>query len=263
MAGAAVLAALGALRSGAGYLHVACAAKLVPALTQAIPTAILHAFGDASRKTLSMDDVPAMLDLANACQSVVIGPGLGNPAHVAPWIPELLHQLRQGLPKLPIVLDADGLNHFVAGGVDWRLCTASMILTPHAGEAARLLGLENAEAIQADRVGAIQNLTSRCPAAFVLKGANTLIGQEGRETAVNSSGNVGMATAGSGDVLSGHLGALLAAGLAPFDAAQLGVYLHGRAGDRFAQEWGTDGLTASDLAQWISKAMQEWRTQAS
>ena len=263
MAGAVVLAAEGALRSGAGYVHVACPAKLVPALTQAIPAAILHAFGNASREILSKDDVPAMLGLAKTCQSLVIGPGLGNPAGVTPWIPEFLQQLHQSLPDLPIVLDADGLNHFVAGGTDWRLCTHGMILTPHPGEAARLLGLEDAQIVQANRKAALHKLTAHCTATMVLKGANTLIGCKGEETSVNSSGNVGMATAGSGDVLSGHLGALLAIGLAPFDAARLGVYLHGRAGDLFAEEWGTDGLTASDLALWISKAMQEWRTQTS
>ncbi|MDA0667635.1 MAG: NAD(P)H-hydrate dehydratase [Planctomycetota bacterium] len=259
MAGAVVLAAEGALRSGAGYVEVACAARLVPSLTKAIPAAILHACGEDQRETLHVDDIPDLLGWAEKCQSVVIGPGLGDPGQAAPWIPQLLNGLQEEQPHLPIVLDADGLNHFAAAGLDWSLCSAQMILTPHPGEAARLLQLENAQVIQADRKRAMQKLTELCAATILLKGAHTLIGCKGEETTVNSSGNVGMATAGSGDVLSGHLGALLAAGLPPFAAARLGAYLHGRAGDMFAQEWGTDGLTASDLALWISKAMSEWR----
>ena len=259
MAGAAVLAAEAALRSGAGYVEIVSAARLVPALTQAIPSAILHPCGEDAREVLAAVDIPNILHWAKGCQSVVIGPGLGSVKEGEAWIPELLNALHSSFPTLPIVLDADGLNHFAAAGLDWNLCTANMILTPHPGEAAGLLQLANAKAVQADRQSAVQKLTAHTSATILLKGAQTLIGRKGEETEVNLSGNVGMATAGSGDVLSGHLGALLAAGLPPFDAARLGAFLHGRAGDLFAEEWGTDGLTASDLAHWISKAMSEWR----
>ncbi|MFK5956465.1 MAG: NAD(P)H-hydrate dehydratase [Planctomycetota bacterium] len=260
MAGAAVLAAEGALRSGVGYVEIACAARLVPAFTKALPAAILHPLGSDDRETLLHEDVPQLLRFANSCQAVVIGPGLGPPAGASPWVPQLLKQLQQAQPKLGIVLDADGLNHLAVSAAGLQLCGPSMLLTPHPGEAARLLHLSHAAAVQADRNLAMEKLTHASSATFLLKGENTLIGAKGKETAVNPSGNVGMATAGSGDVLSGHLGALLAFGLAPFDAARLGAYLHGRAGDLFAAQWGTDGLTASDLAHWLSKAMQEWRT---
>jgi len=259
MAGAAVLAAEGALRSGAGYVEIACAARLVPALTQAIPAAILHPFGADDRERLGLEDVPQLLQYANTCQAVVIGPGLGKACASTPWIPQLLAALQLAHSQLGIVLDADGLNHLAASDLGLPACASSMLLTPHPGEAARLLHLESAAAVQADRKGAMQKLTQSCAATFILKGAHSLIGVKGKETAVNSSGNVGMATAGSGDVLSGHLGALLAAGLRPFDAARLGAYLHGCAGDLFVAQWGSDGLTASDLALWLSRAMREWR----
>ena len=259
MAGAAALAAEAAFRSGAGYVDVACAARLVPALTQAIPSAILHPCGEDAREALAAEDIPKLVEWSSKCHSVVIGPGLGLAKGSTPWIPELLSAFHESLPTLPIVLDADGLNHFAEAGLDWKLCTANMILTPHPGEAARLLQFATAQGVQADRPAALQKMTAHTSATILLKGAQTLIGCKGKETEVNLSGNVGMATAGSGDVLSGHLGALLAFGLPPFDAARLGAYLHGRAGDLFAQEWGPDGLTASDLAHWISKAMSEWR----
>ena len=259
MAGAVALAAEGALRSGAGYVEIACPAILVPALTQAVPAAILHPMGEDACIRLGPGFLPRFLACAVRCDAVVIGPGIGAFMKDYPWIPKLLLSLQEEYEQLPIVLDADGLNHLAASGAGVEICGPSVLLTPHPGEAARLLGYADASRIQADRHAAVEALTSRCSATVLLKGAGTLIGQHEQETTLNPSGNVGMATAGSGDVLSGHLGALCAMGLSPFDAARLGAYLHGFAGDLFAAEWGADGLTASDLALWLSKAMASWR----
>lgn len=260
MAGAAALTAQAALRSGAGYVHLASPAILGPALTQAVPAAILHLMGEDQCIRLGPGFRPLLLNLAEQADAIVLGPGLGGPLPDYPWIAAFLTELQAAHPQLPIVLDADGLNHLAASEEGLALCGPSMVLTPHPGEAARLLDWRNAGAIQADREQAMEQFTERTEATVLLKGAGTLIGQRDRETVVNPSGNVGMATAGSGDVLSGHLGALCAAGLSPYDAARLGAYLHGHAGDLFAAEWGTDGLTASDLTLWISKAMSAWRS---
>ncbi|MCP4093513.1 MAG: NAD(P)H-hydrate dehydratase [Planctomycetes bacterium] len=258
MAGAVALAATAALRSGAGYVEVVCPASLLPALTKAVPAAMVHCCGDSDRQQLQSADLATMLELAQRCQAVVLGPGLGAPSESI-WLPQLLSELQSQQPELPVLIDADGLNHLAASNVDLGICTPHMILTPHPGEAARLLGWSSAADVQQDRSAAIAAFSAKTAATVVLKGAGTLVQQQESPCWQNQSGNVGMATAGSGDVLSGHIGALLAAGLEPREAARLGVYLHGLAGDMFVAEWGHDGLTASDLAMWISKAMQKWR----
>jgi NAD(P)H-hydrate epimerase len=258
MAGAVALAATAALRSGAGYVEVICPASLLAALTEAVPAAMVHGCGAPDREFLLAEDLPVMLELAIRCQAVVVGPGLGVSSE-QPWLPQLLNGLQGQQPELAVLVDADGLNRLAASDVDLAICTPQMILTPHPGEAARLLGWSSADKVQEDRIAATAALSAKTQAVVVLKGAETLVQQQGAPCWSNSSGNVGMATAGSGDVLSGHVGALLASGMEPLQAARLGVYLHGFAGDMFSAEWGSDGLTASDLAMWISKAMRCWR----
>jgi len=257
MAGAVALAATAALRSGAGYVEIVCPASLLASLTEAVPAAMVHVCGSSSCEQLEAAHIPIMLEYAARAQSVVIGPGLGAvPSEV--WLPQLLAELQKQLPALPLLLDADGLNHLAAAHA-LSTCTANMILTPHPGEAARLLDLPSSAAVQKNRSAIAQVLSEASQAVIVLKGAGTWVAQQGHPQWQNHSGNVGLATAGSGDVLSGHIGALLAGGLSPFEAARLGVYLHGTAADSFAEEWGPDGLTAMDLPLWISKEMKTWR----
>ena len=258
MSGAVALAATAALRSGAGYVEIICPATLLPSLTESVPAAMVHRCGDSKQQQLQAADLPTMLALAARCQAIVIGPGLGAP-HAPFWLPQLLTKLQATQPDLPVLIDADGLNQLAASNVDLGICTPNMILTPHPGEAARLLGWSSAAVVQKDRAAAIATLSKMTGATIILKGAGTLVQQQSNTCWQNSTGNVGMATAGSGDVLSGHIGALLASGLEPIQAARLGVHLHGLAGDLYAAEWGMDGLTASDLAKWISKAMRLWR----
>jgi len=262
MAGAVALSATAALRSGCGYVEIVCPWILLPALTAAVPAAMVQTCGAADRKQLGLEDVGTILEVAARADAVVIGPGLGA-APGDPWVPHLLQQLQESYPALPVLLDADGLNQLAATYVNLDICGSNLILTPHPGEAARLLHWQSATMVQADRVATISALTAASAAAVLLKGAGTLVHQRGQPCWQNHSGNAGMATAGSGDVLSGHIGALLASGLPVYDAARLGAYLHGRAGDLYAAAWGMDGLTASDLAQWLSKAMLEWRTHPS
>ncbi len=258
MAGAVALAATAALRSGAGYVEVVCPHGILPALTEAVPAAMVHTNGDAGQRQLEGSSIDTILEVAARSDALVIGPGLG-PSPETAWVPQLLEALQSQDPEIPILLDADGLNQLAATDVDLNICSSNMILTPHPGEAARLLGWDSASLIQADRDAAMTQLMSACDSVVLLKGAGTLIGQRQLGVKLNRSGNSALATAGSGDVLSGHVGALLAAGITPFDAARLGAYLHGRAGDMYAAEWGQDGLTASDLAKWLSKSMREWR----
>ncbi len=255
MAGAAALAAEAALRGGAGSAVIACPGSITPDLTAALPAAILLPCGDAARASLLREDLPRLLEAARAAEAVVCGPGLGAAAQAQEWLPALL-QARGGTPA---VVDADGLNALArAGNGALAALDAATILTPHPGEAARLLGWsEGAARVQADRAAALAALTRLTPAVVVLKGAGTLAGQRGRPVWRNPTGNPGMATAGAGDVLAGLIGALGARGLGPWDAARLGAWLHGRAGDLVAAQIGEDALIASDLARALGAAELE------
>jgi NAD(P)H-hydrate epimerase len=167
--------------------------------------------------------------------------------------------------ELPMVVDADGLNHLV-GQVDViAAARAPVVLTPHPGEAARLLGTTAAE-VERARVPAVRRLAEMARAVVVLKGARTLV-CDGRPdgdglTTINPTGNPGLATAGTGDVLTGIIGALLAQGLPAPAAARLGVYVHGAAGDRVRDRIGPWGVVASDLVTEIAPAMNELSSQA-
>ncbi|MFZ5723741.1 MAG: NAD(P)H-hydrate dehydratase [Pseudomonadota bacterium] len=233
-AGAALLAAEAAARSGAGLVSVATRPEHVTAFVTRRPELMVRAVTQ-----------PAALEplLARATVAVV-GPGLGTEA----WGRSLLACALQS--RLPLVLDADALNLIAAGAPDAfaaRRRDPQWVLTPHPGEAGRLLGVDSA-AIQADRFRRVRELQSRFGGTVLLKGAGTLIDSgDGRPVSVAAVGNPGMASGGMGDVLSGVIGALLAQGLSPADAARLGAVVHGAAADRCAARHGERGLLAGDL----------------
>jgi len=253
--GAPLLAARAAFESGAGYVELVAPGALFPAMLDALPEAIHHPCGDGARQQLNAEDVPLLLDCASRADAMVLGPGLGLADSATDFLPEALRVLQVEYPNLPLVLDADALNR-LAPSQQWHHCSAQCILTPHPGEAARLLAQQR-PSLAEDRIGTLQALCAKTQATVVLKGEGTLIGQGTHEPWTNTSGNPGLATAGSGDVLSGLLGALCARGLGVYDAARLGVYLHGLAADLYAAEWGPDGLRASHLSQWLSRAMRQ------
>ena len=169
---------------------------------------------------------------------LVVGPGLGQ----SPWSEQLL-QLALASGK-PLVLDADALNLLAAGSSDRHSGAGLRVLTPHPGEAARMLSCTTAE-VQADRFAAVRGLQRRYGGVVVLKGNGSLIA-DGEDVLLSDYGNPGMASGGMGDVLSGVIGALLAQHLPPLEAAALGVCLHGAAADIAAEE-GQRGLIATDL----------------
>jgi NAD(P)H-hydrate epimerase len=154
-----------------------------------------------------------------------------------------------------LVLDADALNVLAASPGLWLAGRRVAVLTPHPGEAGRLLG-SSAAGVQADRVGAVRELASRFQATVVLKGAHSLVAAPGSPVNLVPTGNPGMATAGAGDVLSGALAAFLARGHSPLDAAKLAAYAHGLAGDLAAASLGVNGLTAADILAFLPKALQ-------
>jgi NAD(P)H-hydrate epimerase len=226
MGGAVRLCAEAALRTGVGLASVATRGAGVAALLAVRPEAMTHAVEDAA----------ALRPLAERADILAVGPGLGQGA----WGRELFEAaIASGKP---LILDADALNLLAA---DPRPLPGA-ILTPHPGEAARLLGIDSAR-VQADRYTAVESLAAKFACVVVLKGAGTLVAAPGHATAVIGAGNPGMATGGMGDVLTGVIAALYAQRLAPFDAAVHGALLHGAAGDAAARIDGERGLLPSDL----------------
>jgi len=233
MLGAAVLCARAAMRSGAGLVRVGLPEPLVSLLPLSVPEATTFVRSKASLRR--------QVDEADA---VVIGPGMTSGSST--------QQLVDGVIKrspVPVVLDADALN--VLAPLRKPLSPAPLVLTPHPGEAARLLDTTGQQ-VQADRMIAVRELCDRSGATVVLKGEGTLV-SDGERCYRNRTGNPGMASGGSGDVLSGMIGAFLAAGLSPFDAACLGVHLHGKAGDLARDARGEIGMVASDIVEAVAQ----------
>ncbi|HEU4774423.1 MAG TPA: NAD(P)H-hydrate dehydratase [Lysobacter sp.] len=227
--GAIMLAAEAALRTGAGLVHVVTRAAHVGALLARLPEAMAHGHADDA------DSLEA--SLVSMADVIAIGPGLGQSA----WALALLEQA-MGSGK-PAVLDADALNLMAKHAL---APPPGSVLTPHPGEAARLLEVESAD-IQRDRFAAAQVLAVRHDAVVVLKGAGTVIAAPGRTPRLVDAGNPGMAVGGMGDVLTGVIAALRGQGLDAFDAASCGALLHAVAGDAAASDGGERGLLPSDL----------------
>jgi NAD(P)H-hydrate epimerase len=255
MLGAPCLAAQAALRGGAGLvcavvpkgLWQAAAIKLNEALTLGLPQAPAGGFAPRA--------LPFLLKTVENADAVVLGPGLSARFETARFAREAVKKI-----KASLVLDADGLNAFTqTDRVSFRRA-APLIVTPHPGEAARLLHCSAPE-IQKNRENAVQLLWEffggrNAPVVAVLKGSGTLV-FDGHRTHVNRTGNPGMASGGTGDVLAGLIGALLGQKMTPFDAAVLGVWLHGRAGDLAAARLGVWSLIAGDLLADLPRAMKE------
>jgi hydroxyethylthiazole kinase-like uncharacterized protein yjeF len=248
--GAGALASMAALRTGAGLvtfavpssLNAAMEAKLTEAMTMPLPEAVEGALGaDAAKR---------ILESLEAMSGLVLGPGLGTHPDTVRCVHDVLRQAR-----LPVVVDADGLNALAQQPEVFREVQAPLVLTPHPGELARLRRT-SASAIQADRLAAAQDTAQACGAVVVLKGARTVIADPSGTLWINSTGNAGMATAGTGDVLSGMIGALLGQGYAPSTAACLAVYVHGLAGDLAAASLGQRSLLAGDLLTALPTAFQ-------
>ncbi|MEH6584268.1 MAG: NAD(P)H-hydrate dehydratase, partial [Halioglobus sp.] len=230
MAGAAAMAAEAALRCGAGLVRVATRPEHVTALIARTPEAMTHG-------VLSGQELAPLLAGVDV---LVVGPGLGQ----STWSEQLLRVAAES--GLPMVLDADGLNLLTRGEIVANRCRDNWVLTPHPGEAARLLETDTAT-VQADRFAAARALQQRYGGVAVLKGNGTLVAAEGA-LLLSDYGNPGMASGGMGDVLSGVIGSLLAQQPEALEAVALGVCLHGAAADTAAEE-GQCGLLATDLMQ--------------
>lgn len=245
MVGAALLCARGALRSGVGLLRAVVPRSVYPLLADAIPEAVFWpvAEQDGCVSPAAVFSLPVVLGSADA---VVIGCGLGRGEGTAAMVHHVLSH-----STAPVILDADGINAATPHILSEETRKAPLILTPHPGEMARLLGLSVAE-VQADRVGLACRLAQGAGAVVVLKGHRTIIAAPDGTVMENPTGNPGMATGGSGDVLAGIIGALVAQGMDPYAAAVCGVYLHGAAGDAAACRHSQRGMLPTDLIEELS-----------
>ena len=262
MSGAPSLTGLGALRGGAGLVFVAVPSEVLPIVAAIEPSYLTIPLAtDEEHGCLSAEGLTGLRKACEGKDAIALGPGLGTSRGVASIVMTLFAEVSQ-----PMVVDADALNVLAGGLGDSSPLTLALspkgrgdrtgarILTPHPGEFARLIGSDIAT-VQSQRAKLAAKFAATHGVIVVLKGQGTVI-TDGDRVAINRTGNPGMATGGSGDVLTGLIAALLAQGLAPFEAAQLGAHLHGLAGDLAAAELSQPGLIASDLPRFLTQA---WR----
>jgi NAD(P)H-hydrate epimerase len=250
--GAAALAARAALRVGAGLVTVATPAGVNDTLEAKLLEAMTMPMPETKARTLARAGLEDILSFINARTAVAIGPGLTT----HPETVELIHALLPRLEK-PSVLDADALNALTGRASLLDACKIPPILTPHPGEMARLAEGTSTRSINDDRIGTAVTFAQARNVMLVLKGARTVVAHPDGRAAICPTGNPGMATAGTGDVLTGMVVGLLAQGLSPWDAACAGTYLHGLAGDLAAAERGLAGLIAGDVIERIPLALTE------
>ena len=245
-AGAVIHAAWGALRAGAGLVFVGVPEAIYPVVAGAVPPAVVFAASEGD--TLTREAVDRAL--AYAPDVVVTGPGLGRDPHLKEVLLALLERFSG-----PVVLDADGVvllqDHPVLR------VRENLILTPHPGEMAHLLGEGSGREVDRRRMAIAERWAGEARSVLVLKGAPTLTAGEGN-VFWNPTGNPGMATGGSGDVLAGVIAAFSGQGMKPLEAAWAGVWVHGRAGDRAREVWGMMGLTAREIADEVAHVLREF-----
>lgn len=253
MAGAAAIVGLAALRSGAGLVTIATARSAQAIVASFSPCYMTRGLDEADDGTLSATNVPWFDAQRDRFDAWALGPGLGRSVGATALAVHLIRSTTR-----PLVVDADGLNAMASVSADASLLEAAIgprILTPHGGEFMRLTGesLTDAPTSRAAQAAALCRRDATQQTVVVLKGHQTIV-CDGQRFAVNSTGNPGMASGGSGDCLTGVLAALLGQGLSAWDAARLGAYAHGLAGDLAADALGETALVATDIIAYLPQA---------
>jgi ADP-dependent NAD(P)H-hydrate dehydratase / NAD(P)H-hydrate epimerase len=248
--GAAALAGLGAMRMGAGLVTLAVPTSVHEILEIKLTEAMTVAVPETEARTVAREALDVLLSLAEGKDAVAIGPGLGTHPSTQALVRELVARLR-----LPLVMDADAINAFAGMGEALRRAGGALVLTPHPGECSRLLGVPRAEVLR-DRIPIVQKAVVDLQLTLVLKMARTLVGHPSEGVAIVPTGNPGMATGGTGDVLTGLIAGMLGRGVAPPLAARAGAYVHGLAGDIAAERLGPEPLLAGDLLDCVPEAIR-------
>jgi hydroxyethylthiazole kinase-like uncharacterized protein yjeF len=248
--GAATLTSQAALRAGAGLVTLAVPRSLNPILEVKLTEVMTQPVAETEVQTIGRAAGGELLDLARGKSAVAIGPGLGSHPDTQALVRDLVASLR-----IPVVLDADGINAFAGAADLLAQAGGPLILTPHPGELSRLLGADR-DALLRGRLALVPETARRLRATLVLKTARTLIASPQGEVRIVPTGNPGMATGGTGDVLTGLIAGLLAQGADPLLAASAGSYLHGLAGDLAAAQLGQEAMLAGDLLDRVPEAIR-------
>jgi hydroxyethylthiazole kinase-like uncharacterized protein yjeF len=249
--GAAAMICHGALRTGTGLVTLGIPASLNPILEAKLTEAMTELLPEAGTGYLSAEASGRILQLLEGKTALALGPGIST----HPQVQELLIEI---IPSctVPLVIDADGITALASRPEILKKCKSSVVLTPHPGEMARLAGITT-PAVQADRIAVAKGFATAYNCIVVLKGARTVIATSDGEVYINQTGNPGMASGGTGDVLTGMIGGLIAQGLSPLEAATWGVYLHGLAGDIVKRGLGEIPLIAGDIIDYLPDALKE------
>ncbi|MEA2101686.1 MAG: NAD(P)H-hydrate dehydratase [Thermodesulfobacteriota bacterium] len=248
--GAPYLCAMSFLKTGGGYSRLACPASMVPVLAGMGPEIVFVPMKETREGGISVDNMDELVRISRDMDMVVLGPGLSLGDECA----MLVQRLTSEIP-VPLIIDGDGITAISRDLDCIRKREAPTILTPHAGEMARMVGMDIKE-IHANPVNILQTTAADLGAVIVLKGAHSLTGMSDKRVFINMSGNPGMATAGSGDVLTGTIAAMKGLGLGVEQAVLKGVFMHGAAGDIAASRTGADGMTARDIMESLPHGMK-------
>jgi NAD(P)H-hydrate epimerase len=251
MTGAAVMSVEAAQRAGCGIVFLATSESGSSALDLKLTETLVNGMPEDEAGYMSLDALEDILKLAERASALVMGPAIGTGEESRSLVEGILREV-----EVPVVLDADGIPTLADSDALTRR-EAPTVITPHAGELGRLLGT-SAKEVAAERLKSVRRAAAEHGCCVLLKGADTIV-VEGDETAVNSTGTVSLATAGTGDVLSGVIGALLSRGSSPFDAARIGAWAHGRAAQLWLEGtgWPVESLIATDLLFHVPDAIGE------
>jgi NAD(P)H-hydrate epimerase len=254
--GAAALASLAALRAGTGLATLAVPASVHDIMEHKLTEAMTVPVPETDARTVAREALDLLIGLAEGKDVVAIGPGLGTHPATQALVRDLIVRLR-----VPLVVDADGINALAGAGDILRRSTAPVVLTPHPGECSRLLGVPVA-AVLRERIPLVRKAVADFRATLVLKMARTIVGDPERGIAIVPTGNPGMATGGTGDVLTGVIAGAIARGIPAASAARAGAYVHGLAGDLAAERFGQEAMLAGDLLACLPDAIRRVKASA-
>jgi NAD(P)H-hydrate epimerase len=251
--GAPYFSALSFLKAGGGLSYLAAPKSMAPFLASKGSELVLIPQQETDSGSLALESIEELKEIAKKVDIVVIGPGISLNEDTQELVRELVREI-----EAPLLIDGDGITAIASDLGIIKKRKAETILTPHSGEMARLAKME-VEEVNRDKVGVLQKTARNLNAIIVFKGAHSLTGYPDERVYINTSGNPGMATAGSGDALTGAIAAMYGVGLPLREAVRIGVFIHGLSGDLAACEKGEDGITAHDILDYLPHAMKYYR----
>ena len=251
--GAPYFSALSFLKAGGGMSYLATPKSISQFLAARGSEIVFVPQKETASGSIALENADRLLEFSRGADMVVLGPGLSLARQTQELVRKLVPEIRK-----PLLIDGDGITAIAGDMAGIKKRKAPTILTPHLGEMSRITGMETQE-ITRNKIDVLQHTAGELNAIIVLKGAHSLIGYPDGTVLVNVSGNPGMATAGSGDVLTGTIAAMYGLGLMLEDAVRMGVFIHGFSGDIAAVDKGEDGMTAQDISDYLPEAMKLYR----